>query len=119
MLGNDVAGFAIEDVVEPGLGPLFASQALEVQERIGDPPAGVGVDMDEPLVPGRHFVRVAIPFQEALVEVVGLPDEGDLEVQPGCGDRITLRVSELRDDHLVRLADDVESSAGDRHAKQH
>ena len=48
-------------------------------------PARVGVDVDEALVLGRQLVAVAVPLQEALLEVVGLLDERHLELQPGRG----------------------------------
>jgi hypothetical protein len=119
VVGDHVAGLTIEDVVEPGLRSLLAAQPLVVLEWIGDPPASVGVDVDEPLVPSRHLIGVTIPFQEAVVKVSGLLNEGELELQSRCDDRFASRLPELEDHHLLGLADDVERSADDRQAEQH
>ena len=105
---DGVAGLSVEDVVEAGLRAALVAQALEEEQRVGDPPAGVGVDPDEPLVPGRHLVGVAVPFQEPLLEDVGPLDERNLEVQAGRDHRIADRLAELRQDDLLGLADGVD-----------
>ena len=119
VLGDHVAGLAVEDVVEPGLSTLLRAQPLEVLERVGDPPARISVDVDEPLVTRRHLIRVAIPFQEALVEVVGYLDEGFLELQSGFGDRLAFRLTELGDHDLLGLVDDVHAAGCAQQAQHH
>ena len=52
-------------------------------ERIADPPPAIGLDPDVFLVLGRDLVRVALPFEPALLEVVRLLDEGRFEVDSG------------------------------------
>ena len=86
--GDGVARLAVEDVVEPRLGAALVAQPLEEPQRIDDAPARVGVDPDEPLVLRRNLVGIAVPFEEPLVEVVGLLDERQLEVQARVRDRM-------------------------------
>ena len=98
---------AVKDVVETRLGATLIAESLEEAQRIDNAPPGVGVDPDEPLVFRRNLVRIAVPFEEALVEVVGLLDEWQFEVQARVHNRCADRVAELGDDDLLRLTDDV------------
>jgi hypothetical protein len=108
VVGHGVAGLAVEDVVQPALGSALVAQPLEEEQRVGDPPAGHGVDEDEALVAGGQLVGLAVPLEEALVEAVDLLDEGELEVQARLVDGVADRLTELGDDHLLGLVDHVD-----------
>ena len=108
MLGDGVAGFAAENVVEARLGTALVAQPQKVLQGIGDPPAGEEVDRDVELVLGRHVGRIAVPFENPLVDRIDLLDERDLELEAGRGHRRADRLAELGDDHLLDLAHRVE-----------
>ena len=81
--GDGVAGLAVHDVVEAALGAALVAHGLVEAQRVGDPPAGVGVDPDVLLVPGRDLGGVAVVLEPALVEAVDVLDERHLQVQAG------------------------------------
>jgi hypothetical protein len=43
VIGDGVAGLAIQDVIQPRMGTSFVPQALEEQQGVGDLPTGVSV----------------------------------------------------------------------------
>ena len=107
MAGDDVAGLAVDDVVEARLGAALVAQSLEEEQGIGDAPARVGLDADVLLIARRHLVGVAVPFQPALFENVGLLGKRRLEVQAGLGNRLAHGFTELGDDDLFGFRDRV------------
>jgi hypothetical protein len=52
----------------------------------------------------------AVPFQEALVETVHALHEWYLEMQTRLGNRVTDRLSKLRDDYLLGLVHRIEGT---------
>jgi hypothetical protein len=105
--GDLVTHDGVEDVVEAQGGPALVAHALHEEQRIGDAPAGGGVDRNELFAPGRDLIGVAIPGVEALVEAAHFLDEGQLEMQSGIGDGLADRRAELDDDGLLGLVDGV------------
>ena len=89
------------------MGAALVANRLEEQQRIGDPPARVGIHPDELLVPGRDLVGVPVPGQPALVETGYAMNEGDLEVEARFRNRTTHRIAELGDDRLFGFKDGV------------
>ena len=108
VVGDDVPGLAVDDVVQPRLAAPFIPDPLEKDQRIADPPPAIGVHPDVFLVLRRDLVRVAVPFEPALLEIIGFLDEGGLHVQTGLGHGPADRLAELGDDDLVHLGDDVD-----------
>ena len=94
-------------MVEPALRPALVPEPAEVEQRVGDPPARVGVDEDEALVLGGELGGVTVPLQEALVEAMHLLDEGQLEVEARRVHRVAHRSAELGLDDLLGLLHDV------------
>src|SRR5258706_6081461 len=76
----------------------------KVLERIGNPPAGEEVDRDVELVLGWHIGRIAVPFENSLVDQVDVLDEGYLDLQTGSSDRSADRLAELGDNRLLDFA---------------
>ena len=107
MTRHGAAGFSVDDVVQTRLRAPFVPQSLKELERVRDAPACVGVDPDETLVLGRHLVRITVPFEKTLVEVVRSLDERDLEMQSRRENRLAHGLAELSDDHLLGFIDDI------------
>ncbi len=118
MLGDGRPGLAVEDVVEAGLGAAFVAQPLEEEQRIDDPPPGVGVDIEESFVFGRHLVGRAVPLEEPFVEEIGFLQERDLDFEARGHDRVAHRSAELGNDDLFGLVDDVERATRDENQNQ-
>jgi hypothetical protein len=102
-----VSRLAVENIVQPCLRPAFVAQPLKEQQWVGDLPARVRVDPDEPLVFCGQLVGVTVPLQEPLVETVHFLNEWDFKTQPWRRYRGTCGFTELRDDDLLRLLDDI------------
>ena len=110
VLGNGIAGFAAQDVLEARLRAAFIFQTHEIGLGIVDPPARKGIDVNVGLVPGRDRDRLAVPFQEPLIDSIHLLDEGQLEMQSRVRDRLAHRFAELGHDHLLGLVHRVEAA---------
>ena len=115
--GHGVAGLAVDDVVEAALAAALVVHRLVEAQRVGDPPAGVGVDPDVLLVLGRDLVGVAVVLQPALVEAVHDLDERELEVQARGADEPADGAAELREDRLLGLAQRCRRTRAARRAR--
>ena len=74
------AGFAAQDVVEARERAAFVVQAVEIEERVADPPARETIDDQVELVLGGALRRRAVPGEDAVVEAMDVVDEGQLEL---------------------------------------
>ncbi len=110
MLGNGIAGFAAQNVLEARLRAAFIFQAHEIGLGIIDAPAGKGIDVNIGFVPGRNRDRLAVPFQEPLIDSIHLLDEGQLEMEPRVRGRLAHRLAELGHDDLLGLVHHVEAA---------
>src|SRR5664279_2380636 len=114
--GDGVPRLAVHDVVEAALPAPLVAHGLVEPQRVGDAPAGVRVDPDVLLVPGRDLVRVSVILEPALVEPVHFLDERHLEMQAGVLHDAADRLPELGEDHLLGLGKRVDrrEEEGDR-----
>ena len=74
-------GLAPEDVVEAGEGAAFVVQAIVIEERVADPPAGETIDDEVELVLGRRLGGRAVPGEDPVVEAMDRIDERHFEFQ--------------------------------------
>ena len=109
VLVDQVAHRAVEDVAQQGHRPPFGAHGLEETQRVDDAPARRVVHVDEGLVVGRDLVGITVPDKDALVEILHLLDDRQLELETGSEDRLAHRPAELGDDRLLALAQDVET----------
>ena len=130
--GHHVPRLAADDIVDPRERTPLVPQALEVDERIDDPPAGEGLDHHIQLVAGGHLRGIAVPGENPFVEPVGRLHERDLEVEPRARntrarvgiDRLPHRTTKLGDYdlfglvHRVRAAEDHYGRRNEQHAPE-
>ena len=74
---------------------------------VADLPASERVDQDVSLVLGGHFIGLAVPFENALLDAVHFLNERGLEMQSRVGDRSADRFAKLGDDDLFGFLDGV------------
>ena len=106
MAGNGVTCLPVEDVVEARLARAFIAQADEKLQRVGDLPARVSIYVHEALVLCGYLVGVAIPFQEALVEILYFLDDWGLKLQAGFCAGFSYRLAKLCDNGLLGFIED-------------
>src|SRR6202035_2797256 len=111
--GDDVAHRAVEDVVEPPLGPFLVLDRVVEAQRVGDPPAREGVDEDELRVLDRDALRLAVPGDDAGDEADDVVEKGELPVEAGPDDRLADRLAETDDEGRLTLADDEGRAGGE------
>ncbi len=82
----------------------LAGHGLEKEQRVGDAPAGSGVEKDVTLVLGRDLVWIAIPFKNARFKAMHGLNEGDFDVQAGA-ENASDRLAEFGDQGLFAFVD--------------
>ena len=100
-----------EEGAKPRPGAKFVTHRLIEQERVGDAPAGEGIDHQTLLIGCDYLLRRGIEIEQPLVEIDDVLDERDLVVEAGLGDE-TLGLAELEHERLLRLVDGEERQVG-------
>ena len=108
VIGDGGFGGAVEDVIEPGDGVARSlAEFLEELDRMHDTPPRVGRDVDKALVARGDEVGIAVPFKNAMFEIIDMLNQGQLPIPAGLGALGPGGISPLRDEALLPLLDDI------------
>ncbi len=105
--GDKISDRRIDDVIQTGQCPDHIVDGLEKFQGVHNLPARKGVHIKESLVQCGHLAGVSIPLEQVLGKEIGMLKDRDLEIEPRSRLRVADRLSELGNDNLFRLIDDI------------